>query len=332
MKKIIFFLFSVIALSSCVDYGNNPVSNDYFVKINGVKTINNDTFYVAINDVVLMEMFDAQGNKVNAVFYSSNQNSSIGSGTIASIQYPTVGVYRITASLIDGSKTIYVYINVTRSTAYTLKINNLAVASGSTFNATTTQALRFKVTDSYGNVVKTSFDFGDGNKVTTNDSVSIYYANAGNYTLKATTGTKVMTLTMHVTKGSAEAIILISSSISGSTIIAVLGFRCDAIPNFSSVKPTYVAGEIPGYSWNKYDVSEVVTIGGINYFKWNTSVISGGRFRLSWIQLKDGQPVFSYDGSNWAYDTNSIFWNTTDYLFYFYLRINSNNLVVISPS
>ena len=333
MKKVIFFLLSMLILSACVDYSglNEPIvtSTDYFLKVNGIKVANNDTVYAGINDVNLLEMFDATGNKVEGVFYSSNLNSSFGSGTITSIQYTGIGTYKVTASLVGGNKTLYVYISIAKSTSYSLQINGASIASGSTFKATTTQALKFKVIDTDGKTATTSFDFGNGSKIKT-DSVTVYYPDAGTYTFKAVTGSKTISLTMVIAKGATDAIVLISSTISGSTINAVLGLRCGAIPNFSPTKTTYVAGEMPSVTWSKYIISDVVSIGGVDYFKWGVSV-PAGKFRMSWIQQKDPTATFSYDQCNWSYDATSAFWNNTDYLYYFYLRI-SNNVVVLSAS
>jgi hypothetical protein len=332
MKKLWFFLFSVMTLSSCVDYpgvDEPAVTSDYTVKVNGLKTKNNDTVYVALNEVTLLEMLDTHGNKVDAVFRSSNLSSSFGTGTIADIQYSAIGVYRVTVSLIGGDKTLTVYISVQKSTNYSLKINGVTFADGVTFKATTAQSLKFKVVDPDNKAVSTTFDFGNDSRIKA-DSTTYYYSSAGTYTFKATTGNKVFTLTMVVTKGAAEVVILISSSISGTTINATLGFRANAIPNFSASKATYVVGEIPNVSWKKYDVSESTTIGGVDYFKWNVSITTG-KFRLSWIQQKDPSVTFNYDLCNWSYDPTSNFWNTSDYLYYFYLRIE-NNVVVISAS
>jgi len=335
MKKVIFFLFSMIALASCVDYSspNEPVvvsTSDYSLKVNGVPVKNNDTVYVGINDIILFEMLDVAGNKVDGVFYSNNLNSSFGSGTIASIQYPGVGTYKVSASLVGGSKTLYVYITVAKSTSYTLQINGTSIVSGSTFKATTTQSLKFKVIDVDGKTVTTSFDFGNGSKVKT-DSISVYYPDAGTYTFKSITGSKTMTVTMVVTKGATDAIVLISSNVSGGMINAVLGLRCNAIPNFSPTKTTYVAGETPNAVWNKYIVSDIVTINSVDYFKWSVSV-PAGKFRMSWVQQKDPTVTFNYDQCNWSYDPTSAFWNTADYLYYFYLRIDTNNAVVLSAN
>lgn len=332
MKKIMFFFFSLVMLSSCVGYPgfDEPVvSSDYVIKVNGLTTTNNDTVYVTLNEVILFEMLDAHGNKVEAVFRSSNLSLPFGTGTIADIQYVAIGVYRVTASLTGGEKTLTVYISVQKSTNYSLKINGVTFVSGSTFKATTSQSLKFKVVDPDNKAVTTTFDFGNDSKVKA-DSTTYYYPSAGTYNFKATTGTKVISLTMVITKGASEAIILISSSISGSTINATLGFRANAIPDFSASKTTYVVGEMPNVSWKKYTVSEVVNIGGVDYFKWNVSV-SAGKFRLSWIQQKDPSATFNYDLCNWSYDPTSNFWNTSDYLYYFYLRIE-NSTVILSAS
>lgn len=339
MKKLCSFLFSAILMigaTSCLDYSGlddepENVANDYFVKVNGAKVADNDTVYVAVNDIILFEMFDAKGNKVDGVFYSNNLNSAFGTGTIANIQYTATGVYKVTVNLENGSKTLYVYVSVGKTTKCTLKINGQVVSDGATFKATTAQSLKFEVVNKDCQTVKTGYDFGDGtNKIITSYSLLFSYADAGNYTLTASTEDEKITVNMQITKEASDAVVLITSSISGSTINATLGFRCNAIPNFSGNKATYVAGEIPGISWKKYDVSEITSIGGIDYFKWSVSV-PAGKFRLSWIQQKDAGATFSYDACNWAHDSASSYWNGTDYLFYFYLRI-VNNKVIISAN
>lgn len=332
MKKVMFFLLSAVILSSCVDYSgfdeDEPiiVATDYFLKVNGNKVSENDVVYVTVGEINLLEMFDAKGQKVSAVYFSDNLTSAFATGTIADITYSTIGVYRVTAKLIDGSKTISVYLSVLKSTEYKLKINNGFTVNGSKVSVSTTQSLKFMMVDSDGKVVKANFDFGDGNKISA-DSTTFYYVNPGTYTMKAEVASKVISVIFNVTKGTSETVILISSTVSGSTINATLGFRCNAIPDFSTSKATYVAGEVPGVSWKKYDVSEKVSIGGVDYFKWNVSV-PAGKFRLSWIQQKDTNVAFNYDLCNWAYDPNSIFWNASDYLYHFYLRIENSKVVL----
>lgn len=332
MKKIMFFLFSVMILSSCVDYSgfNEPdTSSDYFVKANGTKMVSGDTLYTVINTVTSFELFNPQGTKVEAVFRSSDLNTSFGTGLKADISYSNVGIYKVSVSLIGSDKTISVYVSAQKSTDYTLKINGNSVAAGSTFKATTTQSLKFKVVDVDNKALTTAFDFGNGTKIKT-DSVSLYYDKAGTYNLTATTGSKIIKLTVEVTKGADDAVVIISANVSGSNINVTFGFKCNTIPNFSSTKSTYVAGELPNASWNKYDLSEVVSISGVNYFKWSVTT-PPGKFRLSWIQLKDGKTAFNYDDCNWSYDSNSTFWNAKDYLYYIYLKID-NNAVIVSAS
>lgn len=331
MKKVIFFLLSVLTLSSCVDYSgleNEPtvIATDYFLKVNGNKVSENDVVYVTVNEINLLEMFDVKGQKVSAVFFSDNLTSAFATGTIADITYSTLGVYRVTAKLPDASKTITVYLSVLKSTNYNLKINNGITANNSKVTVSTNQSLKFKVIDSDGKTVKANFDFGNGDKITA-DSTTMYYANPGTYVMKAEVASKTITVTFTVVKGVSEAVVLISSTISGSTINAVLGFRCNAIPSFSSSKATYVAGETPNASWKKYDVTDVVNVGDASYFKWSVSV-PAGKFRLSWIQQKDPNVAFNYDLCNWAQDSGSKFWNTTDYLFVFYLRIEGSNVIL----
>jgi len=333
MKKIMFFLLSVILMVgtySCIDYSTENADCYDYLTVNAKKIATGDTITVAVNDYVLLEIFDANQTRLNGTFYSSNLSAPFGTGKLGSITYSNTGIYKITVTTSDVAREFLVYIKVVTSTDYTLKINGNSITNGSTFKATTVQSLMFKVVDANGKVITTNFDFGNGSKIKA-DSTSLYYADAGTYKFTANSNGRVILITIEVTKATTDAIVLISSSISGGTINATLGLRCSTIPNFSSSKITYVAGEYTGFGWNKYIVSDVANIGGIDYFKWSVNVIGGSRFRLSWIQLKDGQTSFSYDGCNWSYDTSSIFWGASDYLYYFYLRI-VNNTVVLSAN
>lgn len=334
MEKTMFFLWSLVIISatSCVDYtgfdDQSPVINsgDYYLKVNGSPVKSNDTVYVTLNQINLLEMFSPGGEKVSGVFYSINLTSAFAVGTIADITYTSVGTYRVTAKLPDGSKSVSVYLSVVKSTNYNLKVNDVVTSNGSTINTTTTQSLKFKVVDSDGKAVKTSYDFGNGDKVTA-DSTTTSYASAGTYTMKAVVAEKTIIVTIKVTKGAAEAVILLNSVVFNSMINATFGFRCDAIPSYSTTKATYVVGDYPGISWKKFDLTEVVEVAGVKYFKWNIGVPAGA-FRLSWIQQKDPSAAFNYDLCNWAYDTSSAYWDASDFLFHFYLRIVDGKAVL----
>lgn len=334
MKKMFFFwcLLAIASFSSCVYYtgfdDNDPIVTDqeYYFEVNGVKVKANDTVFAAIDELVLVKLFNSKGNSVEALFYSSNLTSSFRNGTIADIQYAAVGVYRITANITGTDKSVSVYINVSKTSAYSIRVNNVITTNGANVKTTTSQSVKFKVCDVDGKAVTTVYEFGDGNKITA-DSVIFYYTAAGTYKFKASAAGKTFNLNIKVTKGSAPAIKLISATISGSTINASLGFRCNAIPSFSAAKKTYVVGEIPNTPWKKYEVSETVTIGDASYFKWNVSV-PVGKFRLSWIQQKDESQSFNYDLCNWAYDTSSEFLDLNDYLYVFYFKIENGNVIM----
>lgn len=165
-----------------------------------------------------------------------------------------------------------------------------------------------KVANIDGTVITAYMDLGNGTKLTTNNATVAYAV--GTYTVSASIGNTTITKKIEVTKSvivdpaKPESIVLISSSVSGSTINAILGLRCGAINNFSSTKTTYVAGEILSVNWKDYQLSEVVTINGVNYFKWSVSA-PAGKYRMSWVQMRDGGTEL-YKG-NWANDLNSLY-------------------------
>lgn len=112
MKKIIFFIFSVIIISvlSCV--GSEEIGSGYYITINGLKVQDTDTTYVRINQLVQMQIFDIQGNSFKGVFHSSNLQSPFGTGKSGSIKYEAIGVYKITVSLVCDNVILSTYIKV----------------------------------------------------------------------------------------------------------------------------------------------------------------------------------------------------------------------------
>lgn len=349
MKKIMFFWLSLImiglTLNSCVDYPEfdfkeleeeigeeeEVITTGYFLKVNGKKVGVNDTVDILIKESILIEMFKGNGVKMEAVYRSSNQTTPITTGTICDVKYSDPGLYKVTASLIDGTESRSVWFNVYKESIYTLLINGDTLRTGDTLKTVVGRQLKCKVVDDDHKAIKSAYDFGNGDKITS-DSVSMAYEKNGVYTLKATTNGKIISIRVEVIKELVQSIRLISSVISGTTITATFGFKCSTIPNYSSSKKTWLVGELPGILWKMYEMTEKVSISGTEYYKWT---ISGpaGKFRINWIQLKDGEPEtvsgsFNYNGCNWGYDPESPYLKLSDYLYHFYLRIENGEVKI----
>lgn len=346
MKKMMFFWLSLImiGLTACVDYPEfdfndieeeieeEVITTGYFLKVNGKKIADNDTLDVLIKETTLIEMFDVKGLKVEAVYRSSHQATPITTGTICDVKYSEVGIYKVTASLIDGTESRSVWFNVYKESIYTLLVDGDTLRNGDTLKTVVGRQLKFKVVDDKHKAFKTTYDFGNGDKISSADSVSMSYDKAGNYTLKTTTNGKIVSVRVEVVKESSQSIRLITSSFSGTTITATLGIKASIIPNYSSTKKTWVTGEIPGTSWKLYEVTEKITVNSTEYYKWNITV-PVGKFRINIIQLKDGEAEtvnssFNYDGCNWGYDPESEYLKLSDYLYHFYLRIEDGKVII----
>lgn len=347
MKKLMFFWLTLIMIGvtfmSCVDYpefnfkdleeeiGEEVTTTGYFLKVNGRKVADKDTVDVLIKETTLIEMFNAKGVKMEAVYRSSNQTTPITTGTICDVKYNDPGLYKVTASLVDGTNPISVWFNVYKESIYTLLVSGDTLRTGDTLKTVVGRQMKFKVVNNDHKAVKTAYDFGNGDKITS-DSVTMSYEKNGVYTLKATTNGKIFSVRVEVIKESVQSIRLISSVISGTTITATLGFKSSIIPNYSSSKKTWLTGEIPGSSWNRYELSEKTTIDGTEYFKWSVTV-PAGKFRVNIIQLKDGEAEtvsgsFNYNGCNWGYDPESPYLKLSDYLYHFYLRIEDGKVII----
>jgi hypothetical protein len=272
----------------------------YTLKINNQVYASGSTFNTVEGTPVSFKTVNSLGVAV-IVSYNFGDNTSETTDN-ASKTYSKAGTYQVTIS--NG-------------------INGLAI-SGTAYlveGASTS----IKVVNIDGTAITAYMDLGNGTKLTTNNATVTYVA--GTYTVSASIGNTTITKKIEVTKSiivdpvKPESIVLISSSISGSTINAILGLRCSAINNFSAAKTTYVAGEIPGVNWKDYQLSEVVTINDVKYFKWSVSA-PAGKYRMSWVQMRDGGTEL-YKG-NWANDLNSLYWNVGEGLFLFNLSIDGN--------
>ena len=327
MKKILFFfLLALVSLNSCVDM-NDPVEENstYMLELNGVKYHDGDTVKCLVNQNFRVALLE-NGIASQAYFVFGNSDTNV-SGYQAFITYDKVGTYTLTAES-SSKKMIKVHVAVGTAQVYTLKINNQTVSNDSTFKTVTGTKLGFKVVGSDGKKVDAAYDFGNGQKINT-DTVATSYAK-GNYVLKVTVGSTTIKVNVIVSdeENSGEAIVLISSTISGSTIDAVIGLRCSAINSVDTTKTIYVSGEIPNSYWKDYNIGHtVVIINKIPYFKWNVVSVAGS-YRMSWIQLKAGKTEFKYDNCTWANISSSKYWS--DGLFKFTTYIE-NGVAKIKP-
>ena len=332
MKRNWFLIFSLAwllvlsFLASCVSFEDKP-SKKYTLYLND-SPVSSDSVYLVVGANITAKVLDASSNPVSATFDFGNGNKL--SGNTATNKYQTVGKYKLTATTADGVITT-ANIVITKALKFTLKINNNVITDGATFKTVAKTPLTFKVVDADGKALTTGFDFGNGSKITA-DSATISYA-AGSYNLKAVTGKNTIIAKIEVAKASSESIILLSSTVSGGTINAVFGLKCSLISGVSFTKDTYVSGEIPGQYWKDYKVvpTDTVKIDDVPYFKWNVSA-PAGKFRFSWIQLKDSETQFSYDHCNWANDLGSKYWSTTEGLFVMYTKIVNGQATISSTN
>ena len=302
-----------------------PVVPVYTLKINGQVVANGATYKTTEKVSLALKTVNADG-VTEVVTYNFGDNTSETTDNAAKV-YNTAGTYRITIS--KGSATLQTanieVAPLAKPDTYSFRINNLDISSETAYlveGALTS----IKVVDKDAIPVMAEINFGDGSPKVTSKDASHSYA-VGIYTLSASIGDKAISKRIEVTKPvdpvKPESVILISSSISGTTINAVLGLRCNAINSFSSAKTTYVAGEIPGVNWMDYPLSEIVTIDGVKYFKWSVSAPAGS-YRMSWVQMRDGVTEL-YKG-HWANDLNSMYWNVSEGLFLFKLSIDGNTV------
>lgn len=305
MKKLFFFFLAALAISFSACVNEDEPATGYKLELNGVKYSDGDTVK-CITGQNFRAAFLENGVATSANFSFGNGASDV-TGYQAFVTYDRSGNYTLRAE--KGTAVIRVYVKVGAVSIYTLKIDNKTVGNDSTYKALAGTKLGFKVIDETGKKVNAYFDFGNDQKVTT-DSVAVAYTK-GNYILRATVGgtTIKANLVISEKENVGEAIILISSSVSSTTINAVIGLRCDAINGFDLAKDVYVAGEIPGVNWRDYSIGHQVTlVDGISYFKWDITAVAGN-FRLSWIQLKSGKTDYNYNNCTWAYYPSSKYWN-----------------------
>lgn len=294
----------------------------YTLKVNNQAVTNGATIKTNAGTSMYLKTVDNSGTSVVSKYDFGDGSSEI--TDIAAKIFNVAGTYKVTSTY--GTSVITVYIEVAAvilPDVFSFKING-TVTSG-TVTLVEGAATNIKVVNALGIFFTAKFDLGNGTKVETDNANTTYVA--GNYLLSAVVDGQTITKNIVVTPSTIfipkpEAIVLISSSISGAVINAVIGLRCDAISNMSLSKDTYVAGEAPGINWKDYKLTETVLIDGIRYFKWSITT-GAGSFRMSWVQMKDGGTKL-YDG-NWAFDLESPFWNVKEGLFLFTIAIDGTS-------
>lgn len=292
----------------------------YTLKVNNVAVANGSTVKTTAGTSMYFKTVNNTGASVLAK-YDFGDNSSETTDIAAKI-YQVAGTYKVTSTYENSVTTVYIEVAaVVVPDVYSFKINGTVTNGTVTIEEGVTT--NFKVVNASGTSFTAKFDLGNGTKVETDNANTTYVA--GSYLVTALVNGQTISKNITVTPSTIfipkpEAIVLISSSVSGAVITAVLGLRCDAIPNMSLTKDTYVAGEIPGVNWKDYKLTETVLIDGIRYFKWNVTT-GAGKFRMSWVQMKDGGTKL-YDDGNWAFDLDSNYFK--EGLFHFNLTIDGS--------
>ena len=275
----------------------NGTNSAYTIKVGS--SLSNDTARVVVNTPVTMEVDNANSQAVYADIYFGNGSSAL-SQLGVSYTYPTPGKYQISATVRSDNSTVTRYI-VVQATAsiYTLTINGVAITSGSTFTTTKGTLLNFKIVDNNGNAQVSDIDFGIGNKVFGITAIGFTYSTVGTYNLLATTNGQSIPIKIvvnDITTTSDMVQILSVSYANGQNSIS-LGLRCDAITGVNTGVPAQIQSEMVGnslWTWSTLTLqtSDIVTISGVQYYKWNFTCINGN-IRFGWLQ-----------GANWAWKTS----------------------------
>lgn len=319
MKKIFIFVLAALFLAACskddLPLGTElPITGEAGFKVNGEVFAPSDTVYFLTKETATFELLIG-GKKISPAWhFSEPQNET----SLLGLTFNQQGKFKLTATVAEKNY----FLNVFVADEYQLKVNDqsadlIQVAKG--------EELKFKVSSSLGGDIYSSFNLGDDRQIQ-GYQPKASYNDYGSYTVKAKFKNRQLSMVVKVVKVSEPAIILLESRVDNGFIYGTLGLKASVLPNWTPNKKTYVSGEIPGAYWKDYEITERETINETAYFKFKFSSLPG-KFRLSWIQLKDGYTKFNYDDCNWAWDPTSPYW-TTDYLFVFYIRIENGKAVI----
>ena len=319
MKKIFIFVCAAFFLVACSEddlpEGTElPITGEASFKVNGEVVAPSDTVYFLTKETATFELL-ISGKKMSATWHFSEPQHET---SLLGLTFNQQGKFKLTATVAEKNY----FLNVFVADEYYLKINDRLVELS---EVTKGQELELKVANSLGESIYSHFDLGDNRQVK-GYQAKVSYPDYGVYTVKAKFKNRQVSTVIKVTKVSQPAIILLDSKVDNGFIYGTLGLRADVLPNWVPTKKTYVSGEIPGAFWKDYEITEREIVNEVTYFKFNFRTLPG-KFRLSWIQLKDGYTTFNYDNCNWAWDPTSPYW-TTDYLFVFYVRIEDGQAVI----
>ncbi len=202
---------------------------------------------------------------------------------------------------------------------YNLKSSNVASFSGDTLLGIEGVLYLFTLEKS-GVKIKADFDLANGTPIVTADLTSGKF-NKGLYVIKATdksvtpnvTKTKLFKVTKEVLipSISGEIIVLISNTMNGTINNAVFGLRCDAINGNSSNGTAQLRSEMtPSVLWPgaQTEISEVVTVNNVKYYKWSIAVPNNQKLRFSY-----------YINDTWAYMSKSVY-RQADGMYVIYMK------------
>jgi hypothetical protein len=287
---------------------NNSSSSSFTLKLDGA-TITGDTAYVQTNSNFAPTVVDQTGKVYAADYYYGNGMTNLGA-TNPNVIYPLTGKYLLTAIVrsVTPNVSLSKYVVAQGPRDYTVKINDVTIANGSTFKTSVGFFLNFSTVDKNGISFTSDFDFGNGSKVRAS-GMGFSYATTGTYTVTVTTNGQITTFKIEVgnTVVTSDAIRIIETTHSSSNNTVTIGLRCDAIASLNTANSILAEGEaLPSVTWfkNTLTSSNIVTIGGVNYYKWVVT-IPNAYFRFGWHQ-----------DNNWGY-TPSIYKRSSDDLYGF---------------
>ncbi len=322
MKKILFLALIALLSIGCseedgpLDGTQLPVSGDAMFKVNGQAIAPGDTVYFISGETATFEFLMGEKKVVADWEYLRPYDR----GTMIGVTFSLLGKTSLFASV--GDKKYPLTISV--SEKYQVRVNGI-INESTTIEAAKGQNLELQVNDDKGTAIFSHFDLGDKRQVS-GYKADVKYDNYGTYNVGIKFKNRNLNLVVKVVPTPPAAVILLSSRVDNGFVYGILGLRASALPNWVPTKKTYVTGELPGAFWKDYEVSEREVVGETTYLKFPFSTLPG-KFRISWIQMKDGFTNFHYDNCNWAWDPTSPYW-MNDYLFHFYIRIENGKAVL----
>lgn len=277
---------------------NNGSTSGFTLKLDGT-TLVNDTARIQTNTNFAPTVVDQNGKVYAADYYYGNGVTNLGA-TNPNVNYPTAGKYLLTAIIrsVTPNVSLSKYVVAQAPRDYTVKINDVTIANGSTFKTSVGFFLNFSTVDKNGNAVTSDFDFGNGSKVRAS-GIGFAYATTGTYTVTVLTNGQTTSFKVEVsnTVVTSDAIRIIDVTHSSSSNTVSVGLRCDAIASINTANSILAEGEaLPSITWfkNTLTSSNIVTISGVKFYKWVVT-IPNAYFRFGWHQ-----------DTNWGY-TPSIY-------------------------